>query len=201
MTERTFTLEEAQTLVPVLESLLRSAMEGKKLIQEVEAELQETNSRIFLSGGSNVVADCVERIAPERSMLGVQQEAWLKDGLAHTRSRWNIIAQQTLMAQRDVKQGSEQAFWTDGWDGYPAARTRLLTDIADIKPPNPLVISGDVHSAWVSDLKPEFDNAKSAVVAIEFCGTSITSQGPSAKLRAVALVNEQILGFLGQNKG
>lgn len=54
MSERTFTLEEAQTLIPVLESLLRSAMEGKKLIQEVEAELQETNSRIFLSGGSNV---------------------------------------------------------------------------------------------------------------------------------------------------
>src|SRR5215471_11826951 len=54
MTERTFTLEEAQTLIPVLESLLRSAMEGKKLIQEVEAELQETGSRIFLSGGSNV---------------------------------------------------------------------------------------------------------------------------------------------------
>jgi len=141
-------------------------------------------------GGSNVVADCVERIAPERSMLGVQQEAWLKDGLAHTRSRWNIIAQQTLMAQRDVKQGSEQAFWTDGWDGYPAARTRLLTDIADVKPPNPLVISGDVHSAWVSDLKRDFDNAKSAVVATEFCGTSITSQGPSAK---------QVQVFLDEN--
>jgi alkaline phosphatase D len=94
------------------------------------------------------------------------------------------------MAQRDVKQGSEQAFWTDGWDGYPAARTRLLTDIADVKPPNPLVISGDVHSAWVSDLKPEFDNAKSAVVAIEFCGTSITSQGPSAK---------QVQVFLDEN--
>ena len=54
MTERTFTLEEAQTLIPILESLLRSAMEGKKLIQKVEAELQEVGTRIFLSGGSNV---------------------------------------------------------------------------------------------------------------------------------------------------
>jgi len=51
MADRTFTLSEAQTLVPVLESLLRSAMEGKKTMQEVEAELQEVGQRIFVNGG------------------------------------------------------------------------------------------------------------------------------------------------------
>lgn len=51
MADRTFTLDEAQTLVPVLESLLRGAMEGKKVMQEVEAELQEVGQRVFVNGG------------------------------------------------------------------------------------------------------------------------------------------------------
>ena len=132
-------------------------------------------------GGSNVVEDCAERLAPGRSMLGTAQEAWLRNGLARTRGQWNVIAQQTLMAQNDQKPGAGQKFWTDGWDGYPAARARLLGDIAQLKASNPLVIGGDVHCAWVTDLKTDFDDARSPVVATEFCGTSITSQGPSAK--------------------
>ena len=51
MSNRTFTLEEAQVLVPVLESLLRRAMEGKKVIQAFEAELEEVQRRIFMAGG------------------------------------------------------------------------------------------------------------------------------------------------------
>jgi hypothetical protein len=78
MAERTFTLEEAQTLIPVLESLLRSAMEGKKLIQEVEAELQEAGSRIFLSGGSNVD---VLRLARRKAARN-KAEQTVKDSLA-----------------------------------------------------------------------------------------------------------------------
>ena len=57
MAERTFTLEEAQGLLPVLESLLRTAIDGKKLIESVDAELQETAHRVFVNGGTflNVV--------------------------------------------------------------------------------------------------------------------------------------------------
>jgi hypothetical protein len=57
MSERTFTLDEAQTLLPILESLLRQAINGKKLIEEVDNELQETAHRVFLNGGTllNVV--------------------------------------------------------------------------------------------------------------------------------------------------
>src|SRR5213594_3824840 len=52
MAERTFTLEEAQSLLPVLESLLRTAIDGKKLIEEVDAEMQEVAHRVFLNGGT-----------------------------------------------------------------------------------------------------------------------------------------------------
>src|SRR5579872_3431823 len=51
MENRTFTLDEAQSLVPVLESLLRSAMEGKKVIVEFEEELEATKRRVFIAGG------------------------------------------------------------------------------------------------------------------------------------------------------
>jgi len=54
MADRTFTLAEAQTLLPVLESLLRTAIDGKKLIESVDAELQELAHRVFLQGGLSV---------------------------------------------------------------------------------------------------------------------------------------------------
>jgi hypothetical protein len=52
MSNRTFSLEEAQTLLPVLESLLRNAINGKKLIEEVDAEFQATAHKVFLKGGT-----------------------------------------------------------------------------------------------------------------------------------------------------
>lgn len=51
MSNRTFTLEEAHTLLPVLESLLRSAISSKRLIEEVDGEFQDTAHRVFLNGG------------------------------------------------------------------------------------------------------------------------------------------------------
>src|SRR5579862_8607187 len=51
MSNRTFTLQEAQTLLPILESLLRRAIDGKKLIEAVDTELQELAHRVFLRGG------------------------------------------------------------------------------------------------------------------------------------------------------
>ncbi|MCO5098088.1 MAG: alkaline phosphatase D family protein [Rhodocyclaceae bacterium] len=142
-------------------------------------------------GGSNVVSDphCPSRLEPVRSLLGAEQENWLHAGLSASRARWNIVAQQLLMAQVDRKPGPERQFWSDGWDGYPAARARLLRTIAERKPSNPLVIGGDVHFNCVADLKVDFDNPDAAAVATEFCGTSITSQGP-AQTRLNALRSE-----------
>src|SRR3954469_14033733 len=51
MAQRTFTLQEAQVLLPVLKSLLKQAIDGKKLIETIDTEFQELAQRIFLSGG------------------------------------------------------------------------------------------------------------------------------------------------------
>ena len=127
-------------------------------------------------GGANVVEDCEARLDRRLTMLGDVQERWLAAGLDQSNARWNLIGQQTLMAQLDRKPGPGQRFWTDGWDGYPAARRRLLDYLGQRKPANPIVLGGDVHAFWVADLKPDFDDPRSPVVGTEFVGTSITSQ-------------------------
>jgi alkaline phosphatase D len=129
-------------------------------------------------GGSNTVDvdACTRLSAPTRTMLGRAQERWLENALGASQAGWNVIAQQTAMAQFDQKPGPGRRAWTDGWDGYPAARKRLLDYIASEKIRNTVVIGGDVHSFNVSQLKLDFDDPGSAVVASEFVGTSITSQ-------------------------
>ena len=51
MPERHFTLDEAHALLPVLESLLRSAMESKKQVDKIGKEFQDLAHKVFLSGG------------------------------------------------------------------------------------------------------------------------------------------------------
>ncbi len=70
MSQRTFTLDEAQALLPVLESLLRRSLEGKQLIEKIEAEFQEVSQRIFLGGGTRVdIAHLAVRKAEKEKAL------------------------------------------------------------------------------------------------------------------------------------
>ena len=68
----------------------------------------------------------------------------------------------------------------DQWDGYQPQRTRLLRLLADARVTNPVFLAGDVHSTWVSELRPDFDDPGSPAVAVEFVGTSISSGFPVA---------------------
>ncbi|MGO9085644.1 MAG: DUF2203 domain-containing protein [Candidatus Sulfotelmatobacter sp.] len=78
MSDRTFTLDEAQALLPVLESLLRTAMNAKKLMELVEAEQQALAHRVFLNGGTYVDVVPLARRKAER--MKAEQRA--KDALA-----------------------------------------------------------------------------------------------------------------------
>ncbi|MBC7994163.1 MAG: alkaline phosphatase D family protein [Rhizobacter sp.] len=129
--------------------------------------------------GSNTVKlkDCPELLDPKRSLLGADQERWLAQGWDSARG-WNLLAQQTLMSRfawSDPAEGG--TYWTDGWDGYAASRSRLLGAVTERKLPGVVVLGGDVHANYVADLKADYDDAKSPVIATEFCGTSISSNG------------------------
>jgi hypothetical protein len=62
---KTFTLEEAQSLLPVMESLLKRAIEGKQSAEEVESVLSEFSRRIYLSGGMKVDVGKVSKLRAE----------------------------------------------------------------------------------------------------------------------------------------
>ncbi len=145
---------------------------------------------------------CPESLLPNRTMLGNKQEEWLKRTLSSSKARWNVLAQQVMIGALDIAPGADKFFPMDQWNGYHAARQRLLEFIRDRKPSNPVVLTGDIHSNWVNDLKPEFYRDDSPVVATEFVGTSITSGGDGADVRpttaSVLSENPHIKFFNGQ---
>ena len=151
-------------------------------------------------GGSNTVqlADCAALSDPRRTLLGAEQERWLAEGWALDRP-WNLLAQQTLMARFNWEPpaagggAASGRFWTDGWDGYPAARQRLLDVLQQRKVPGVVVLGGDMHAHCVANLLADFDNPQSAVLASEFCGTSISSLGtPQSRVDAALPLNPHI---------
>ena len=132
-------------------------------------------------GGSTTVrqAECAALDDPRRSLLGMAQEQWLAESW-NTTKRWNLLAQPTLMSRavaQDRFDPERAQVWTDGWDGYAPARQRLLQTVLDRRVSGCVVLSGDVHATYVSELKADPLTAGSPRVATEFCGTSISSHG------------------------
>jgi hypothetical protein len=73
---KTFTIDEAQSLLPVLESLLKRAIEGKQAAEQVESSLSELARRIYLSGGMRVdAAAVVKQRAEMEAHLKLAQES------------------------------------------------------------------------------------------------------------------------------
>lgn len=114
---------------------------------------------------------------PQATLLGPRQERWLMRQLLGSHSRWNVLAQQVMMARVDRKPGHEKLFSMDQWAGYDVARKRLLRFLAERRVPGPVVITGDIHSHWCNELRVHFDDPASPTVAWEFVGTSISSGG------------------------
>ncbi|GAE58493.1 alkaline phosphatase [Xanthomonas arboricola pv. pruni MAFF 301427] len=154
--------------------------------------------------GGHVVDDsCRERTDPRRSMLGWEQERWLHGAFAQSSARWNVIAQDLLVAPMN-QHGRDGVLghWTDGWDGYPATRTRMLDAIARTRLRNPVFWGGDIHSYWVTDLKADPANPDSPTLATEFVGTSITSDGQSnAELQQTMALNPHVHYAEGETRG
>jgi len=136
---------------------------------------------------------------PARTLMGAEQEHWLADSLRRSTARgakWQVLAQQVVMGtlatppeavgwvrpdatdfvrMRSAAQLAASKvglpFNFDSWDGYPAARERLLKSALDANA-NLIVLSGDSHNAWGFDL-----DLAGTPVGVEFGGHSVTSPG------------------------
>jgi alkaline phosphatase D len=116
---------------------------------------------------------------PNTSLTGLEQEWWLLQQMSASTSTWNVIAQQIMMAEIGVTvaEGGVQSEFTDMWSGYPEARKRILSYIADNQIANPVVLTGDIHTAWANDLRVDWEDTSAATVATEYVCTSVTAGG------------------------
>jgi alkaline phosphatase D len=138
---------------------------------------------------------------PAATLLGAEQERWLARNLQQSDTRWNILGQQVMvMPWNLVKAGRKQVelnpalpaaqkaailgafdqvaniYNVDAWDGYPAARQRLLSLLRASGALNPVILTGDIHSAWAANLVTDFSRpAEADLIAAEFVCTSISS--------------------------
>jgi alkaline phosphatase D len=145
-----------------------------------------------------------EALSLSQTLLGDQQEAWLKDTLVKSPARWNILAQQVMMARVDRLPGELSAFSMDQWPGYEMNRRRLLKFFHERKISNPVVLTGDIHSNWANDLIADFDDLDSRVVASEFVGTSVSSGGNGVnkpKDHAATLTENPFVKFFNTERG
>ncbi|MED4206744.1 alkaline phosphatase D family protein [Neobacillus mesonae] len=133
-----------------------------------------------------------ESLDPKRTLLGTEQEEWLFQRLDNSTKKWNVLAQQIFFAQRNYGTAASPKYSMDAWDGYPAARQHVIDYAKENQLNNLIVLTGDVHASWASNLLEDFNDGNSRIFGAEFVGTSITSGGNGADKRADT---DKILGL------
>jgi alkaline phosphatase D len=119
---------------------------------------------------------CAEVARPDAQMLGAAQEAWLLENAAGSGAAWQVLAQQVMLMPRRLGNGGVSM---DSWDGYPAARARLLEGLAARGIAAPVVLSGDVHAAWAGEVPL---TEAGPPLAAAFAASSITSTGDGSEV-------------------
>ena len=154
-------------------------------------------------GGGRRVTGCDALADAQRTMLGFAQEKWLAEGLGSARRDWKIIAQSTQISPTGLATaGGERSTSTDGWDGYPPARQRLLQTVVDARVADVVTLGGDVHRSVAAQLRLRPNEASSPIVASELVCTSVTSHGGSVKTQEKMLRdNPDIAYALTEERG
>ena len=112
---------------------------------------------------------------PARTMLGTAQERWLTDGWRQSRALWNVVPQQVVFSRRRNRVDGPWPLSMDAWDGYPAARERVLAGAESAGVENLVVLTGDVHVHYGFDIKRDFDDPDSRTAGVEIVTTSVSS--------------------------
>ncbi len=136
---------------------------------------------------------CPEAEAASGSLLGAAQSRWLFEGLDRSRSRWNVLPQQVMMARVDRMVGEEIRYSMDQWPGAEAERRRIVEFFGSRRPGNPIVLTGDIHTNWVNNLVANPNEPNGPAFGTEFVVTSISSSGDGTDAPAT------LQGLLAEN--
>jgi alkaline phosphatase D len=152
--------------------------------------------------GDGVKPPCPPVFDERATMTGRTQERWLYQSLAARSARWNVLGQQTLFAPVVLDDGGIHAYAMDQWDGYVAARHRVLRFLEAARVRRPIIISGDTHAGWVNEVSDGRDQA--GAIAVEFGCPSITSVCPPsyvARVTGSLARNPHVKYFNGTSHG
>ncbi|WP_129358226.1 MULTISPECIES: alkaline phosphatase D family protein [Micrococcaceae] len=116
--------------------------------------------------------DEADRTDPNRTILGGNQEAWVAHQLRTSPATWNILANGVVLTPITDDR-------VDMWDGYPAARNRMLDAMS--RASNPVMLAGDIHKHAATELKADFKDPASRTTGVELVCTSVSSDGDGAK--------------------
>jgi alkaline phosphatase D len=124
---------------------------------------------------------------PNRRLLGEKQMNWLEKRLQENTAQWVILGQQVMMSPLliDAPMINPKIGNSDQWDGYPAERQRIYNLIDKYKIKNFVVLTGDIHTAWSSNLPRENYNPsfpRHTTYGVEFVTASITSRNLTNKV-------------------
>ena len=144
---------------------------------------------------------CPEVSSPKAHIMSTAEESWLTRNLQQRDARWNVVAQQVMMMPIDWRKaptdGLRKLLNLDSWAGYEAQRERVLTRMRGLD--NVVVLTGDEHTNYAGLL-----HDRDRPVAVEFVGTSISSDGdgedePNWAARVIA--DNPELKFINNQRG
>ncbi|MCJ1367199.1 hypothetical protein MMC16_006331 [Acarospora aff. strigata] len=123
-----------------------------------------------------------------RSMMGSRQENWFYNqliGSAKRKAAWRVIGSQTIFSRLNlsVAFGNENPLNYDAWDGYQANRNRTFQTLYSHNISNNIMLAGDSHANWVSDLiwldnQPYDPKTGAGSIGVEFAGAAVSSPSP-----------------------
>lgn len=117
---------------------------------------------------------CPDAQLAQRTILGLEQESWLLNGLAQRQAPWDLIGQQVFFAQRLLTAGGATAM--DAWDGYAANRDRIQRGWHTRGVTGAVVLTGDVHRAYANHLMLDYAT-QNQIIGTELVASSVSSGG------------------------
>ncbi|AXK46208.1 alkaline phosphatase D family protein [Brachybacterium saurashtrense] len=117
-------------------------------------------------------ADAAEQQREDRTILGAAQEDWVAERLRSSEAQWNVLANGVVLVPITEDR-------VDMWDGYPAARRRLLAAMDEAR--NPVMLTGDIHRHVAAEIPADPEDPAAGALGVELVCTSIASDGDGAR--------------------
>ncbi len=114
----------------------------------------------------------------QQTLLGREQRGWLCQSLIQSHATWNVLAQQVMMGM--VNRSPDPAnpgYSMDQWPGYAYERMQMIDFLQTRRISNPVVLTGDIHTNWVNELRIDDRREDQSPIATEFVATSLSSGG------------------------